>query len=98
LAPTHWAAPFAPRHARRHGRCLLLGGHLHGKVAAGVTVIAVWLPVIVPMLVSVAVIDCSPAVLSVALKVWTPASGAGEGVVGGQDRLGVGAREVDRPV
>jgi hypothetical protein len=44
------------------------------EVAAGVTVIAVWLPVIVPMLVSVAVIDCSPAVLSVALKVWTPAS------------------------
>ena len=42
------------------------------EVAAGVTVIAVWLPLIEPSAVSVAVIDCSPAVLRVALKVWLP--------------------------
>ena len=44
------------------------------EVAAGVTVIAVWLPLIEPSAVSVALIDCSPAVLRVALKVWLPLS------------------------
>ena len=43
-------------------------------VAAGLTVIAVWLPVIELVSVSVALIDCSPAVLRVALKVWLPLS------------------------
>ena len=64
------------------------------EAAAGVTVIAVWLPLIEPSAVSVALIDWSPAVLKVALKVWLPLSlpsPAGEGVVGGQHDLAVGA-------
>ena len=44
--------------------------------AAGLTVMPLWLPVIVLVTVSVAVSDCVPAVLRVALKLWTPASAA----------------------
>ena len=36
----------------------------------------VWLPVIVLVAVSVAVIDCVPTVFSVAVKVWVPVSPA----------------------
>jgi len=42
--------------------------------AAGLTVMPVWLPAMLPMAVSAAVIDCVPAVFSVALKVCMPAS------------------------
>ena len=35
-----------------------------------------WLPVMLPVAVSVAVSDCVPVVFSVALKVWTPLSAA----------------------
>ena len=41
---------------------------------AGLTVMALWVPVMVPVTVSVAVIDWVPAVLSVTEKVWTPLS------------------------
>ncbi len=46
------------------------------KVVVGptLTVMALWVPVMVPVTVSVAVIDWVPAVLSVTEKVWTPAS------------------------
>ena len=60
---------------------------------AGLTVIPVWLPVIELVTVSVAVIVWLPAVLNVALKVAVPAVRV---VVGRQDGLRVGAREVDR--
>ena len=42
-----------------------------------------------PVTVSVAVTDCVPAVFSVAVKVDARVGG-GEGVVAGQDGLGVG--------
>ena len=41
---------------------------------AAFTTMPLWVPVIVPVTVSVAVIDCVPAVLSVTEKTWTPAS------------------------
>ena len=44
--------------------------------AAGLTVMPFWLPVIVLVTVSVAVSAWLPAVLRVALRVWTPASAA----------------------
>ena len=44
--------------------------------AAGLTAMPLWLPVIVLVTVSVAVSDWLPAVLRVALRVWTPASAA----------------------
>ncbi len=44
--------------------------------AAGLTVMAPWVPVIVPVTVSVAVIDWVPAVFSVTEKVWIPSSPA----------------------
>src|SRR5436853_598133 len=43
-------------------------------VAAGLTLIALWLPLIAGWSSSVAVSDCSPAVVSVAVKAWTPLS------------------------
>ena len=42
--------------------------------AAGLTVIPVWLPVMLPVPVSVAVSERLPAVFKVALKEWLPAS------------------------
>ena len=42
--------------------------------AAGLTVMPLWVPVMVPVTVSVAVIDWVPAVLSVTEKTWVPAS------------------------
>ena len=45
--------------------------------AAGFTTMPLWVPVMVPVTVSVAVIDWVPAVLSVTLvKVWVPLSPA----------------------
>ncbi len=41
-------------------------------VAAAAFTVMLWLPVIVPVTVSVAVIDCDPDVFSVALKVPAP--------------------------
>ena len=40
--------------------------------AAGLTVMPAWVPVMLPVTVSVAVIDRLPAVLSVTLKVCVP--------------------------
>ena len=41
---------------------------------AGLTVMPLWVPVMVPVTVSVAVIDWEPAVLSVTERLWTPLS------------------------
>ena len=41
---------------------------------AGFTVMPLWMPVMDPVTVSVAVIDWVPAVLSVTEKTWVPAS------------------------
>ena len=41
---------------------------------AGLTVMPLWVPVMDPVTVSVAVIDWVPAVLSVTEKMWVPAS------------------------
>ena len=41
---------------------------------AGLTVMPAWLPVMLPVLVSVAVTDWLPAVFRIALKEWLPAS------------------------
>ena len=87
--------PTGPVHVRAGVGCVtLLSPRL--VAAAGLTVMALWVPVMVPVTVSVAVIDWVPAVLSVTERVWIPASRTGEGVVGRQDRLGVAAGEVDR--
>src|SRR5438105_881942 len=45
-----------------------------GVFVAGLTVMPVWLPVMLPAAVSVAVSDWLPAVLSVALNLCTPPS------------------------
>ena len=44
--------------------------------AAGLTVMPAWVPVMLPVVVSVAVSDCVPVVFSVALKVCAPLSAA----------------------
>ncbi len=67
---TLWAAPAV----------VGLGKPETTRVAAGpiCTVMALWVPVMVPVTVSVAVMDWVPAVLRVAplVKVWTPLSPA----------------------
>ena len=60
----------------------------------GLTTMALWLPVIEAVTVSVAVTDRVPAVLRVTLKTW-PRVGGREGVVRRQDGRGIGAGEVD---
>ena len=62
------------------------------RVAAGLTVIPDWVPEAVP---SEALIDCVPAVFSVAAEA---AGAVGQGRAGGKRRLAVRAAEVHRGV
>ena len=78
---------------RRRGKA----GDGEAGTAAGLTAMEGWLLFSEAVKVSWAVIDCAPAVFSVALKVCTPASAAVNVKFGGQNRLRIGAREVDRP-
>ena len=67
-----------------------------GRRRGGVDGDPALVPVIVPVTVSVAVIDWVPAVLRVTGEGVHPGVAGREGVVGRQDRLAVAAGEVDR--
>ena len=65
-------------------------------MAAAETAIPVWLPVTVGVAASLTVIDCVPAVLSVAVKVCDAGVAGRERVAGGQAGLHVAAAERHR--
>ena len=64
--------------------------------AAAWTLIPDSVPVMLDVFMSVAVIDCVPAVLSVTVKRKRALIVGGEGGIGREARLGVGAGELDR--